>query len=288
MRANVLCAFTCAVALMACNDDSDSSGSNNSATFSTSAETVSEGDGTITITVNTKNAVSEESLLYFDLSGTASLNGDYTLVTESPITIPADSSYAEIEIALIDESIIEEDETLVITLSASSSEIDLSESDESYTLTIEDNDEAPDSGIQVDLTWGNEAGEDIDAYNLDLYILMNVEIDGSSVTDYDYYSYSLNDSGFETAWLTEDADDGDYYIAVSYYDGTEDIAYTITVNGADYDMSEIDGEFESDEVGYAYIYGPITKDGTSFARQASGTAKQSSTMKVYKITHLKE
>jgi hypothetical protein len=167
---------------------------------------------------------------------------------------------------MIDESIIEASEEIKFTLTASGGDLVIPQAKSEFTLTIEDNDEVPETGIQVDLTWASETETDIDEFDLNLFIVDNVKITDGYVEDFDIYSQSENETGFETAWIDADAADGEYYIVAFYGSGNHDIPYTIEINGAGFDHETVDGDFAKSVVGTAVFYGPVTKQGSSFSR----------------------
>ncbi|HEY9047285.1 MAG TPA: Calx-beta domain-containing protein [Ohtaekwangia sp.] len=253
----------------ACSKDDNNSA--DTVTFTSSSQTVAESAGTIKLPLTISKAVNSSVQVYFDISGTASLNGDYEITTPSPITISAGATTASIDIQLIDDGIIESSETLVVKLTASGSGLSLSSDTTKsiYTLTITDNDTAPTSDLQVDLTWGNGGDDDINKEDLNLYITNNVVIDNGSITSFDVYAKSENTTGFETATLKSDATDGDYYIAVAYNSGSSAVNFKINLNGPGYTNSTATGSFTTSDVGHAVFYGPITKNGTSFGRVAA-------------------
>lgn len=256
------------VLLQACgSDDADSS----TITLDATGQTVEEDAGTQKISISLGKTLSASTQLYFELSGTASLNGDYKVLTSSPVTIAAGASTATISIQVTDDVIIESTESVIVQLTAAGNGIELS-SDTTrniFTLTIYDNDTAPvNDDVQIDLTWGSGGADDIDDEDLNLYIANNVEITDDAITDFDLYDASENESGFESLVLPANAPDGDYYIIVAYNRGSSSVDYTINLNGAGYSNDSATGTFSSDDVGYAVFYGPLSKSGTSYGRMA--------------------
>ena len=255
--------------LQACgSDDDDSSGT---VTLDATEQTVEENAGTQKVSISLGKTVSSSTQLYFELSGTASLNGDYKLLTSSPVTIAAGASTATISIQVLDEAIIESTESVRVTLTAAGNGIELSSdtTQNIFTLTINDNDTAPtNNDVQIDLTWGSGGADDIDDEDLNLYIANNVEINDETITDFDIYDGSENESGFESLGLSSAAPDGDYYIVVAYNKGSSSVDYKININGADYSNDSATGSFSSDDAGYAVFYGPLSKSGTSYGRVA--------------------
>jgi hypothetical protein len=256
------------VLLQACGSDDDDS---STITLDATGQTVEEDAGTQKISISLGKTVSASTQLYFELSGTASLNGDYKVLTSSPVTIAAGASTATISIQVTDDVIIESTESVIVQLTAAGNGIELN-SDTTrniFTLTIHDNDTAPvNDDVQIDLTWGSGGADDIDDEDLNLYIANNVEITDDAITDFDLYDASENESGFESLVLPANAPDGDYYIIVAYNRGSSSVDYTINLNGAGYSNDSATGTFSSDDVGYAVFYGPLSKSGTSYGRVA--------------------
>jgi hypothetical protein len=257
------------ILLQACGSDDDDSSS--TITLDATEQTVEENAGTQKVSISLGKTVSASTQLYFELSGTASLNGDYKLLTSSPVTIAAGASTATISIQVIDEAIIESTESVIVQLTAAGNGIELSSDTTKniFTLTINDNDTAPENDdVQIDLTWGSGGGDNIDDEDLNLYIVNNVEISDETITDFDMYDGSENESGFESLTLPSDAPDGDYYIVVAYNSGSNSVDYKINLNGAGYSNDSATGTFSSSDVGYAVFYGPLSKSGTSYGRVA--------------------
>jgi hypothetical protein len=257
------------ILLQACGSDDDDSSS--TITLDATEQTVEENAGTQKVSISLGKTVSASTQLYFELSGTASLNGDYKLLTSSPVTIAAGASTATISIQVIDEAIIESTESVIVQLTAAGNGIELSSDTTKniFTLTINDNDTAPENDdVQIDLTWGSGGGDNIDDEDLNLYIVNNVEISDETITDFDMYDGSENESGFESLTLPSDAPDGDYYIVVAYNAGSSSVDYKINLNGAGYSNDSATGTFSSSDVGYAVFYGPLSKSGTSYGRVA--------------------
>jgi outer membrane protein OmpA-like peptidoglycan-associated protein len=108
--------------------------------LTTAAQTASEGSGTVTVTVVAPGVSSKDVTVPFTLSGTATNLADY-VSTASPLVIPAGSGSATATLTLLDDSLDEPDETVVITLglptNATLGAI------VAQTVTVTDNDPAP-------------------------------------------------------------------------------------------------------------------------------------------------
>lgn len=269
------------ILLQACGSDDDDTTS--TITLDATEQTAAENAGTQKVSIALGKTVTTATQLYFELSGTASLNGDYKLLTSSPVTIDAGANTAAISVQVIDDAIIESTETVIVELTAAGSGIELSTDTTKniFTLTINDNDAAPtNNDVQIDLTWGSGGADDIDAEDLNLYIANNVEISDETITDYDLYDGSENESGFESLVLPADAPDGDYYIIVAYNEGSSSVKYKINLNGAGYSNDSVTGTFSSGDVGYAVFYGPLSKSGTSYGRVAKPSSFRQFALKI--------
>lgn len=256
---------------VSCSDDEDAGTQKATVRFSTSASSVNEEDGTIEVQISASQASSSDVEVSFEVSGSAYLNGDYTLETTSPVILKAGEQTATIVLNLLDESIIEStDDEIKISLTSIGANALLSETSGELerTVTISDNDEVNEGELQVDLTWDLGEGVDINGVNFDLYLATNVVIEDNTVTEADLYTASEGSSGFETLWITQDDEDTEYYIVVNYTEGNVDAGFTINLNGGDSHSDEgISDIFDADDVGRAIFYGPLTKSGYSISRR---------------------
>lgn len=250
------------IVLIACEENKKGNGIG----FESLSEELREDAGKFEIKILLDRASEEVSSLGFALEGEAILGGDYRVNTTSPVNIPRGAREAVIEIELLDESIIESEEEIVVTLNAAGSGLTLNTTKKVMTLTIDDNDESPDEGIQVDLSWSVNSSEDIDDVNLDLFIAKNLIIENNVVQDFDVHAISENTTGFETVWLAGDAPDGVYYLVAYYKTGNKEVNFTLEVNGAGFSHEAVDGDFTSAQSGRAVFYGPLTKEGSSITR----------------------
>lgn len=256
--------------LIACKDDDPGPVNLN---FATSASDAVESAGLQTITIQMSRAADQMIQLDYTVDGNAALNGDYKMISSSPLTIPVGSNSFDIEIELIDESIIETvDKTLTFNLTmASTGVLSTTTGDLSHTFTIFDNDVIPNNGLQFDLIWDLGAGADIDLVNLDLILATNLVDSAGFIIDFDVYSVvGNNTSGFETILLDNSAPDGDYYALVIYQEGTSSVNYVVTLNGAGFVDAKAELSFTATDV-FSPLIGPITKSGSTFSRLAGGT-----------------
>ena len=258
--------------LIACKDDDPGPVNLN---FTTSASDAVESAGLQTIAIQMSRAADQMIQLDFTVSGNAALNGDYKQITTTPLTIPVGTSSINIEIDLIDESIIEiVDKTLTFNLTnASTGVLSTTTGDLSHTFTIFDNDIIPSNGLQFDLVWDLGAGADINQVNLDLLLISNIVDSSGFIIDFEVYTADVGDniSGFETVLLNNNATDGEYFSAIFYTEGSSTVNYKLTVNGANFVTFEFTESFTTSDVGFAIIIGPFTKSGSTFSRVAGGT-----------------
>ncbi len=260
------------IGAISCSDDSESSASKLS--FETSSSTVDEGSGSVAITLKLNKAASKNVSGTVSLSGTAALNGDYT-IDDLSFEIPKGQTSVELNVDILDEPLIEAEDELIIKLeSASGASIDSKKS--SYTLTIEDDDDSPSEGeLQTDLSWSLGEGEDIDQIDLDLYHVTGVIIeDNVIVDDGESYNGSENEFGFESLRFVPGDPDDEYYVVVVYFEGTKDLDFFLTYTD-DSDSETVEGTFSDSDEGVAVFYGPLVKDGNDYTagRQGGRAAK---------------
>lgn len=110
------------------------------ATFEKTADVVSEGAGSVPITIKLEYASNKTVVIPFTVSGTATSGVDFTL-SSSSLTIPAGQTSGTVQINVVDDFIIESNETVILTMDpptgANLGAIT------TYTLTIADNDNLP-------------------------------------------------------------------------------------------------------------------------------------------------
>ena len=131
--------------LSACKDD-DSESSKPVVTFSRSTLSASEANGTIEVEVELDKAASQDITVTYDLSGTArdresggAANYDYTIAdTPGEITIEKGETSAVIEIALNDDGLPDNNETIVLTLDDVDGDRATIGDDNEITITIAD------------------------------------------------------------------------------------------------------------------------------------------------------
>jgi hypothetical protein len=261
---SVIFLFMASIVFYGCKDDDNNGPA--TVSLSSSGGTVTESQGTVYVTVNLSKSVSTNTEIYYELGGTASLDGDYRVKTPSPISIAAGSATGTIQFEIIDESIIEStDEKIELTLKSTGANTTLNSSKSTYELVVQDND-VSDGDLHIDLTWNLGEGKDIDDVNLDLYLATNVTISDNTVTDATLYKSSKNSTGFETLKLQGSEPDDEYYIVVAYTSGNKDVSFTLNLNGFGYTNEATNDSFKSSESGYAAFYGPLKKSGSTLGR----------------------
>jgi len=252
--------------LSSCNDDEE----NNSTPIvklEASVTEANESQGEIVYLITLSNESSEPVKVEFTISGSALLDGDFSVETPSPITIPAGETSAELILNVIDESIIEpKPDEIIIELTGidQNASLPTSSEEKKVTLEIEDNDRVPDNALQFDLVWQVNEDESINQANLDLYLANNAEFDeDGNIIDLDPVYWSANEKGFETVWLSEEDDDDEYYLVVQYTEGTEPADYILYLNGLGFENESAEGSFSATDAGRAYVYGPFNKSGSA-------------------------
>lgn len=249
------------------NDNSQPTG------FDVAASTGAESAGTQSATLKLNKAATSDVTVTFALKGTAALNGDYTLLTPSPLTVKAGSSVAQIDFKIIDDAVIEAtDKKITFEITSVTNQILDTNSDRlTYTYTITDNDKIPSDGMQVDLTWDLGEGIDIDSANLDMYLVYNVVVENNQVTSLDVNEdiYSEKTSGFESFVIGSAVKDTEYYVAAVYKEGSVAVPFTFGFSTTANGTNQSAGSFTSSEAGSALFYGPIQKSGNTFSRLAA-------------------
>ena len=108
--------------------------------FTSSGSTVSESVGTVSVTVQLNAPSPTAFTIPFTLGGTATAT-DYTAPT-SPLTFVPGQTVTTLDLPIRDDVVHEADETIIITLGTPTGGVTLG-STSVYTLTIKDNDQAP-------------------------------------------------------------------------------------------------------------------------------------------------
>ena len=149
-----------------CGDDSEGDVTDEfsaSVTVSTSSGTVSESVGTanFTITLSEQNTSGSAISIPFTLGGTATENSDYE-VTGTVATIASNETSATVQVTIIDDSDVEQNETVTLSLTNLPSVVTAGSTIEA-TITITDNDTdgGGGTGTDVTVTYGTATGSAI-------------------------------------------------------------------------------------------------------------------------------
>jgi hypothetical protein len=124
--------------------------------FEVESQSKGENEGTIPVRVSMDHAWAENVLVYFNLApGSATQGSDFTVLTSSPLVIPAGSQYADINVNLINDTLDEDnDETVILSI------LDVSNGTMGnwtlHTLSILDNDSPPAVGFSLSTQSGGE------------------------------------------------------------------------------------------------------------------------------------
>ncbi|MBA3708609.1 MAG: hypothetical protein H0W83_07320, partial [Planctomycetes bacterium] len=108
--------------------------------FTSAAQSASEGAATITAVIQLSPVSGRAVTVPFTVTGTATSGTDYT-ITASPVVIAAGSTTANVVVTIINDTLDENNETVILTLNAPTNATIGGQS--STTLTITDNDNPP-------------------------------------------------------------------------------------------------------------------------------------------------
>ena len=112
------------------------------ATFAAARSTPAESAGTHNVRVNFSPAPGTAITLTYTVDGTAIADNDFTALPGS-VNVPADATYVNIPVAITNDTDDEDDETVILTLTAAAEAGYTLGSTTVHTLTIRDNDGAP-------------------------------------------------------------------------------------------------------------------------------------------------
>ena len=249
------------------------------AKFTIKQATYAEDHGAVNVevTLSAKQAA-DVTLNYTWTSGVLSyLDGDFSIGTTTPITIPAGQTVGHIQLNIIDDTQIDLTDTITVTLSGTSTNAKLSTvaTDLSFVLNITNNDFDPANTLQADLTWSTGTGLSINKANLDLFLQDSVPHSGTTINGigktYPGHS-SIATSGFETVLVASDVTDQEYFFAVAYPRGSGVADFILNLNGFGHVNSFGTGSFTAADAGsnIAYFFGPFIKKGSTFAFGRAG------------------
>ena len=235
-----------------------------------------EGSGNQSITINLGATTTASTVITYRVGGNAALDGDYSLTSVGTyysdaltITVPADESTATINFALIDDNQVEQADEIIYFEITSISDAGIAENfrQTSYAFQIEDNDVAPNSGLQVDLAWNLGDGVRINRSNFDLHLADAITLsDDGTVTEYREIEgkQSVNETGFETITIGGDLPDQQYYMIISCLLCEDPAALSLQLSSSKVSRNA-SGRVPSGWSGRSLYYGPITKNGESFS-----------------------
>jgi Calx-beta domain len=263
--------------------------------FTDPTVTYAEDRGAINIGVSMAAAQSADVTVSYKLAQnpTTYLNGDFSISSTSPITIPAGQTSGNIQVQIIDDTQIDSTDVLTFTLTAATGNAAISKTtaETVFVLNITNNDEVPNNKLQVDLTWDEGPGTNINNVNLDLFLQDSVVITNNAITDVGKtYTSSRNTTGFETLFLNATDTQQDYYVAVSYNTGSSTVNYNVAFNGFGWVPDSNNDNIYTDtftpaDVQLATFIGAFTFDGSNFV--LSGRQAVKPTQPGVKILHFK-
>lgn len=163
--------------------------------FNTSASSVSEGTPSASLPVQLSRALSQISTINYAVTGGTATSSDFTL-TAGTLTFVAGATTGAIPVSIINDSIYETDETVIVTLSAPSSNLNLI-SPSVHTLTIQDNDPLPSIVINDVQGMEGDSGTKLFTFTVTLSgasadntTIAYATTDGTAVTPSDYSATS--------------------------------------------------------------------------------------------------
>src|SRR5882724_3298639 len=193
--------FICFIlGLFSCQKNSDAGPS--TAKFLASTATYAEDKGLVNIDITLSSAQAQDVTVQYTWSGAAGtyLDGDFKFGIPGSIVIKAGETTGSIQLQIIDDTQIDADDVVTLTLSGTSSNAKPSAvaSENAFALTITNNDVAPTDKLQVDLVWGTGTTS-IDVVNLDLFAQSGVTLSNNQISSQgSTYVSSQATSGFET------------------------------------------------------------------------------------------
>ena len=224
-----------------------------------SAGEASRVPNTGTYRISRTGSTSSSLNVYFTMSGTATNGSDYTTIS-SPISIPAGSSYRDITLTPINNSVWEPNETATLTISTNSAYV--IGKPNSATITISD-DDIP-TVISVTISGPTQVDENTETP----YTLTALWSDKSSTTvtssagwsedSYDYASIS------STGYLTTYEVPSDQLVTITATYGGKSDAHSVTIKDVSPAYVVITGPTQVNESSgeqytlWAYYSNPIT------------------------------
>jgi hypothetical protein len=234
-----------------------------------------ESSGSQSVTLDLGATTATATTITYRVGGTAALDGDYRLTTLSAyyadaltITVPAGESTASIQFEIIDDNQVEGTNEVIYFEITSISDTDIAQNfrQATYVYEIEDNDQAPDAALQVDLAWNLGDGVRINAANFDLYLADSVVVNSDGTVSAFHAVDGIqgtNETGFETIMLNNQIADQQYYVIIKYVSGEDPAELRLQFNSSSAHRAAA-GTVSSGSAGRTLYYGPITKRGASY------------------------
>ena len=299
---NLVSAILMLFLFTACGDDDGDDVVNTVISFTDTSAIVDEDVGTVTILIEFSSPLIGAGEISYSLTGSANINGDYTVESSSPLVVAEGDESTSISFTIIDDEIIEnfdvvEDDnddlvlvetserTVIVELTSVTGNLQLpNEGERIFTYNIIDNDQRPDSGMKWDLAWEVEGSMDVDAVNLDMIAIYDVVIDeNNTITEAKTYTISDKESGYESLIVDDAAPDSDYYVVIEYVDGSGDANFVFaTYHSTDpIIFADLFTEETADE-GLVIVAEISSKRGGNFSRKNARYQSVNSILKVKK------
>jgi len=177
--------------------DNDKAAVKPTLTMAVTDANASEDGDSAQFTITRNGDTSTPLTVSYSVAGTATNDGDYNLLT-GVVTIPAGESSVSVSIDAIDDSEVEQNETIVLALVANST-YDIG-AVSGGTVTIADNDVPPNLPPQIANPIGNTIATEDTPFNFTVPSNTFVDSDGDTLT----YTAELADGNPLPNWLTFD------------------------------------------------------------------------------------
>jgi len=172
------------------------------ASFSKTTATATEADGSVSVDVVLDRATSEDLVVEYTLSGTATEGTDYNIDDSGEVEIKKGQSKGTINIDITDDKAFEGNETLKLTIDKVSNASVLIGDDDEYTLTIQENDAQATINFPVTAITTVE-----DAGLLEIQVKLD-RVAGEDIT----VQYTLSGSAVDSLSAWDDQAPSDYFI----------------------------------------------------------------------------
>lgn len=183
---NYLYALLVVILISSCTKDEGVNFQPDTFYLHTASTVVNEKDGAVNITFNTSESYNTDINFNFTLTGTADQSIDYTILATNATILAGDFS-TTITLNLIDDSVIENQEDIIITVTdSSSSEIHIDSSDQITLTIIDDESIAYQNGVLIN-NFGNPTGtvsyisHDFNTVKQSIYNTVNSENAGNGL-----------------------------------------------------------------------------------------------------------